>query len=99
MVLLWLKIVIGNNISILCYDPGPRADGKGRARTSRHVRRRIGRQGRSSGRNRERLAGGAGGGNERPCAPARSRRNPPQGWPDDSIERSSRDALILLLPH
>src|SRR6516162_2379352 len=26
--------------------------------------------------NRERLAGGAGGGNERPCSPARCRRNP-----------------------
>ena len=29
-----------------------------------------------SGRNRERLAGGAGGGNEHPCSPARCRRHP-----------------------
>ena len=39
-------------------------------------------------RNRERRAGGAGGGNERPCSPARGGRNPRPGWPQKPTDPS-----------
>lgn len=44
--------------------------------------------------NRERLARGAGGGNERPCSPARCRRNPPPRWPSHGSP-ASKDSSIL----
>ena len=48
--------------------------------------------------NRERLAGGAGGGNERPCSPARGRRNPPPGWRPLPSETPSSELSPLAMP-
>jgi hypothetical protein len=46
-----------------------------------------------SPRNRERLAGGAGGGNERPCSPARRRRHPRHGRPLANPSSGSSHAM------
>ena len=46
-------------------------------------------------RNRERLAGGAGGGNERPCSPARCGRNP---WPGCTPQATNHRSSSLVSP-
>ena len=52
-----------------------------------------------SGGNRERLAGGAGGGNERPCSPARGRRNPARMALGSSDTSSSKGAPRAITSH
>ena len=56
--------------SCLCAGPGPSGDSRTKCNNRMTNYEQL------FGRYRERLAGGAGGGNERPCSPARCRRNP-----------------------
>src|SRR5947209_20403923 len=76
------------------YDPRVLARSSSGIFPRRFVRGLLGTHEQPSERNRERLAGGAGGGNERPCSPARCRRNPPTDGsltpPRPTTRRASR---------